>query len=71
MSDVQVNSIIRWKICGLLTRLYIQNCGEFKYEFISSRGTNSQILLLGGVDAALVSVQPVVLSGSLCSVYSD
>jgi hypothetical protein len=23
LSDVQVNSIIRWKICGLLTRLYI------------------------------------------------
>ena len=25
MSDVQVNSIIRWKICGLLTRLVQTN----------------------------------------------
>jgi len=26
---------------------------------------------LDGVDVALIGVQPVVLSGSLCSVYSD
>ena len=44
------------------------NCGEFKYEFISSRGTNSQILLLDGVDVALNGVQPVARSASLCSV---
>ena len=29
LSDVQVNSTIRQRNCGLLTRLYIQNCGEF------------------------------------------
>ena len=41
---------------------------SFIFEFISSRGTNSQSLLLGGFDAALIAYQLVVLSGSLCSV---
>ena len=35
-------------------------------SFISSRGTNSQILPLDGVDVALNGVQPVVLSQAVC-----
>ena len=70
LSSVQVNSIIRWNICGLLTRLYmyIYNCGEFKYEIISSRGTKTHILLLDGVDVALIAYQLYVHSASMCSV---
>ena len=70
LSDVQVNLIIRWEICGFLTRLYIESCGKFKYGFISSRRTNSQILLLDGVDVALIAYQHYVRSTrlSLCSV---
>ena len=44
-----------------------KKCGEF----ISSRGTNPQILLLDGVDAALIAFQLVIRSARLCSVYSN
>ena len=69
-NSVQCTSILDNPVKNLWTSnktLHI-NCGEFKYEFISSRGTNSQSLLLDGVDVALIGVQPVALSGSLCSV---
>jgi hypothetical protein len=52
------------QLCTPKKTLHI-NCGEFKYEFISSRGTNSKSLLLDGVDVALTAYQLVVRSTSL------
>ena len=52
--------------CGLHWMWINSNCCVC--GFISSRGTNSETLLLGGVDAALIAYQPYVRSASLCSV---